>query len=368
VTAPVDTLALARAECRELSLYASASSECVVDLSDNTNLWGMPPAALRALRDAPPTVFSRYPSAYSEPLQEDILRYLGMQGVAGLRVVAGCGSDDVIDSTMRAFGMPGDRIVFAAPTFSMVPVFARLNGLTVVPIPFNADFEIDADRLVDCDAKITYLCSPNNPTATALSRATVEYVAANARGIVLLDEAYAEFAPESFVDLVGRYERLVVVRTFSKAFGLAGLRVGYGVGSETLMELIERARGPYKVNAMAERAVLAALNETPDGLPWVRAHVTLAVEVRERFTDALGHLGLAPFPSAANFVLVPTPRASALAGGLADRGVLVRSLSGLPREVPSFADSEGAALRIGVGPWEQMQMLLAALEEVLACE
>jgi histidinol-phosphate aminotransferase len=368
MTASTDTLALARAECRALSLYASDSSECTVDLSDNTNLWGTPPAALRALQDAPPAVLSRYPSVYSEPLQEDILRYLGLLGVAGLRVVAGCGSDDVIDSTMRAFGMPGDRIAFAAPTFSMIPVFARLNGLTAVPIPFNADFEVDANRLVDCDAKITYLCSPNNPTATALSRAAVEYVAANARGIVLLDEAYAEFAPESFVDLVGRYERLVVVRTFSKAFGLAGLRVGYGVGSETLMELIERARGPYKVNAMAERAVLAALNETPDGLQWVRSHVALAVEVRERFTDALGHLGLAPFPSAANFVLVPTSRASVLAGGLADRGVLVRSLSGLPREVAAFADSEGAALRIGVGPWEQMQMLLDALGEMLACE
>jgi histidinol-phosphate aminotransferase len=225
---------------------------------------------------------------------------------------------------------------------------------------------VDAERLVDCGAKITYLCTPNNPTATALSRRAVEYVVTHARGIVLLDEAYAEFAPETFVDLVARHERLLVARTFSKAFGLAGLRVGYGVGSTELVGLVERARGPYKVNALAERAVLAALEESPDGLGWVRAHAALAMEHRERLTRELRALGLVPLPSAANFVFVPTPGARLLAGRLRARGVLVRAFSGLPRDLAALASSNGEALRIGVGPWDTMQAVLDVLADTLA--
>jgi histidinol-phosphate aminotransferase len=355
------TRSLARAEVRALPLYAPDLAECAVDVSDNTNLWGAPPAARRALAEAPGAALARYPSLYSTPLRGAVLRYVGLDGAGGTGVVTGCGSDDVIDSTMRAFGAPGDRIAFSAPSFSMIPTFARLNGLDPVSIPLTARFDVDAERLVHIGAKITYLCTPNNPTATALSREAVEYVAAHASGIVLLDEAYAEFAPETLVGLVTRFERLIVTRTFSKAFGLAGLRVGYGVGGTEVVGMVERARGPYKVNALAERAVLAALVESDDALGWVRAHAALAVENRERLAAGLRALGLAPLPSAANFVFVPTARARLIARGLRERGVLVRAFSGLPMDLAPLAASEGAALRIGVGPWEMMQAVLDAL-------
>jgi histidinol-phosphate aminotransferase len=355
------TRSLARAEVRALPLYAPDLAECAVDVSDNTNLWGAPPAARRALAEAPGAALARYPSLYSTPLRGAVLRYVGLDGAGGTGVVTGCGSDDVIDSTMRAFGAPGDRIAFSAPSFSMIPTFARLNGLDPVSIPLTARFDVDAERLVHIGAKITYLCTPNNPTATALSREAVEYVAAHASGIVLLDEAYAEFAPETLVGLVTRFERLIVTRTFSKAFGLAGLRVGYGVGGTEVVGMVERARGPYKVNALAERAVLAALVESDDALGWVRAHAALAVENRERLAAGLRALGLAPLPSAANFVFVPTARARLIARGLRERGVLVRAFSGLPMDLAPLAASEGAALRIGVGPWEMMQTVLDAL-------
>ena len=283
-----------------------------------------------------------------------------------LGVVTGCGSDDVLDSTMRAFGAAGDSIAYSAPTFSMIPVLAKLNGLTPVPIPFAAEFDVDAERLVDAGAKITYLCAPNNPTGTATSRRAVEYVVANARGIVLIDEAYAEFAPEVFADLVAQNERVVIARTFSKAFGLAGLRVGYGVGANDVVRLIERARGPYKVNALAERTVLAALEESPDGLGWVREHATLAVANRARLIAALQQLGLAALPSAANFVMVPMQRATEVSREMSKRGVLVRAFTAIPRDLTVFAESNGAALRIGVGPWEMMQTLLDVLREVIA--
>jgi histidinol-phosphate aminotransferase len=353
---------LARHDVRALPLYSPDAAPCAVDVSDNTNLWGSPPAVLRALADAPGSALSRYPSLYSAPLREGVLRYAGLAQGHDVGVVTGCGSDDVIDSTMRAFGAPGDRIAFSAPTFSMVSTFARLNGLEPVAIPLTANYDVDADRLVHIGAKITYLCSPNNPTATALSRAAVEYVAEHSDGIVLLDEAYAEFAPETFVDLVSRFERLIVTRTFSKAFGLAGLRVGYGVGSSTMVGLVERARGPYKVSALAERAVLAALEESDDALGWVRTHAALAVDNRERLASELRTRGFVALPSAANFLFVPTARAVSLARGMRERGVLVRAFAGLPRDLASLAASNGEALRIGVGPWATMEAVRDAME------
>lgn len=355
---------LARAEVRALPLYAPDAAECAVDLSDNTNLWGASPAAQRALAGLP-LPLARYPSLYSAPLRNAILRYVGLASASGIGVVAGCGSDDVLDSAMRAFGLPGSRIAFPSPTFSMIPTFARLNGMDPVAISLTDSFDVDAERLVDCGAAITYLCTPNNPTATSLSRDAVEHVATHARGIVVIDEAYAEFAPEVFVDLAARHERVLVVRTFSKAFGLAGLRVGYGVGSQELIGLVERARGPYKVNSFAERAVLASLAESPDALGWVREHAALAVGIRDRLSRELRERGFQPLPSHANFVFVPTAQAQAIASQLRARGVLVRAVSGLPRGIVAFDAAEGRGLRIGVGPWDVMQALLAALDEVM---
>jgi histidinol-phosphate aminotransferase len=360
----ITSASLARAEVRGAPLYAPGVADCAIDVSDNTNLWGSPPAARRALAGTPSSALARYPSLYSASLRASVLRYVGLEHAGHVGVVTGCGSDDVIDSVMRAFGAPGDRIAFSTPTFSMIPTFARLNGLEPVTVPLTPRFDVDAEQLVHAGAKITYLCTPNNPTATALSRQAVEYVAAHARGIVLLDEAYAEFAPEHFVQLVTRHDRLVVTRTFSKAFGLAGLRVGYGVGGAEVVGLVERARGPYKVNALAERAALAALDESDDALGWVRAHAALAVENRERLAARLRALGLAPLPSAANFLFVPTTRAAVLARHLQERGVLVRAFAALPRDLDVLAESNGEALRIGVGPWKMMEALLAALEDV----
>ena len=356
---------LARAEMASLPLYAPDVADCAVDVSDNTNLWGMPPAARAAMAAMDPASLSRYPSLYGAPLREAILSYAGLARVEGLNVVTGCGSDDVLDATMRAFARPGARIAFSSPTFSMIPTFARLNGIEPVAIPFTDAFDVDIERLLGCDAEITYLCTPNNPTATALSRAAVEQVVERARGIVVIDEAYAEFAPETFMDLVSRSPKLIVARTFSKAFGMAGLRVGYGVAQSELADLVARARGPYKVNAVAERAALAALQDEAGALGWVRTHAQLAIEVRGRLSAELSRIGLVPFPSAANFVCVPTPHGVLLARKLRERGVLVRALSGLPRDLAPLATSGGQALRVGVGPWETMQRVIDTLEDVL---
>jgi histidinol-phosphate aminotransferase len=358
--------AIARADVWALPLYAPDAIACAVDVSDSVNLWGTPPAALRALT-ATTVVTSRYPSAYSTPLRDAVLRYLGLSDSSRIDVVSGCGSDDVLDATMRAFGEPGDEIAFAAPTFSMISIFARLNSLVPVPVPMTSSYTVDPQQLVDLRAKITYLCTPNNPTSSALSRDAVEYVVRNAVGLVVIDEAYAEFAPETFVDLVTMSDRVLVTRTFSKAFGLAGLRVGYGIGNVDVLKPIMRARGPYKVSALAESAAVAALGDDPDALGWVSRHVTLAVASRARLAIELESLGLFPAPAAGNFLFVPVAGAQAIAEAMSRRGVLVRALSGLTQDIPALAASGGQALRIGVGPWEMMERVLEALEEALAC-
>jgi len=357
---------LARSDVRALPRYAPDVTPCAVDVSDNVNLWGMPPAALRALTTTAMSA-SRYPSVYATPLSDAVLCYLGLSANSGIDVVSACGSDDVLDATMRAFGEAGDEIVFARPTFAMIPILARLNGLVPVAVPMTANYEVDPQQLVDRRAKITYLCTPNNPTSTALARETVEYVVQHAAGLVVIDEAYAEFAPESFVALVASSERLVVVRTFSKAFGLAGLRVGYGIGSAEVIEPIVRVRGPYKVNSLAESAAVAALGEGSDGTGWVSAHAALAIENRTRFAAELRALGFAPAPPAGNFLFVPIARAQATAEAMCRRGVLVRALTDLPQDIPALAATGGEALRIGVGPWDAMDRVLDAFAEALAC-
>jgi histidinol-phosphate aminotransferase len=356
-----------RATVRGLPLYAPDVAACTVDVSENVNLWGSPPASLRALASAPTERVNRYPSLYSTPLRDAVLKYLGLSSASGIGLVTGCGSDDVLDAAIRAFGEPGDEVAFAAPTFVMIPIFTRLNGLVPAMVPMGPDYEVDPQRLVDRRAKITYLCTPNNPTATAMSRQAVEYVVEHAAGLVVLDEAYAEFAPDVFTSLVTRSERLLVTRTFSKAFGLAGLRVGYGVASKAIADAVTRARGPYKVNALAEAAAIAALSDGPDALGWVTEHAARAIAIRARLASALRELGFEPASSAGNFLFVPTSRAPAIASAMRERGVLVRALSGLPHDVPAMRAAEGHALRIGVGPWEAMEQLLAVLREALAC-
>ena len=346
-----------------LPLYADDenASQYAIDLGDNTNLWGMPPAAEQALRELPGAVLSRYPSPYSEPLKAALLAHVGCPNAG---IVTGCGSDDVIDLAMRAFGAPGDSIAFPSPTFSMIPVFARINGLAPMAIPLrdaDSGYDVDAERLAESGAAIIYLCSPNNPTGTTMSRAGLEYILERSRGIVVLDEAYAEFAAASHVDLIAGSDRLLVTRTLSKAFGLAGLRIGYGIGDPQLVSIVERARGPYKVTVAAERATLAALSARADGREWVRSHAALACKHRDRFAEGLRRIGLAPLPSDANFVLVPTKRASALAAHLRAAGIRVRVFTELPSQIAAFATAEGKALRISVGPWEMMERALTAL-------
>jgi histidinol-phosphate aminotransferase len=338
-----------RASYRDIPLYAPASVQCRVDLSDNTNLFGMPPASERALREAATTAASRYPRSYAPDLKAALAEYTGFEPSW---FTTGCGSDDIIDSALRAFLEPGERIAYPDPTFVMMSYFARVNGLQFVPVPLRPDFDIDVDGLLATGARLIYVCTPNNPTGTLASRAALERLVEAAPGIVLIDEAYVEFSGISAADLARTRHNVLVTRTFSKAFGLAGMRVGYAMGHPALVTEVEKARGPYKHTGVAERMAIAALTED---VPWMKARAADALESRRRLVAGLREQGLEPLPSEANFVLVPLPGAPRIAARMRELDVNVRAFQGLA--------GVGDALRIGCGPWPLLEAALHALRE-----
>lgn len=327
-----------------------AGTKVEVNLSDNTNLWGTPPHAAAVLREG--LNVSEYPDLYGQSLKETVA---AAAGIAPECVVTGNGSDDILDCAIRAFAAHGDTIAHPDPTFVMLPVFGRINGVKPIAVPLTSRFTMDVDALLATRARIIYLCQPNNPTGTMTPAADIRRVIAEAPGLVILDEAYAEFSgDDGLLAEAPTLGRVLVARTLSKAYGLAGLRVGYGTASREIVETIERSRGPYKLNALAERAAVTAMTLDRE---WVVSRAAEAVANRDRLAAELAKRGLVALPSATNFLCVPTPRAMDYAAAARAAGIGIRAFISLP--------GIGGALRITAGPWSTMERLLAALDTVV---
>lgn len=320
--------------------YVPTRPPCEIDLTDNTNLFGPPPSVAAALRDV---ALTRYPAPYVESLR---LALAKEAGVAAENIVTGCGSDDLLDATMRAFAEPGEVLAYCPPTFGIVPTFARTNGVKPVATALTVD------ALLAAQPRIIYLCAPNNPTGALLPEGFLDALLQKTSAVVVLDEAYIDYAsvPSRAVEAASS-ERLLVIRTMSKAFGLAGLRVGWAVGPPRLIGELEKARGPYKVGTVAERAALVTLTEERQ---WVADRVRETLALRARFIDALKAQGFTPLPSEGNFVLVPVSQdAERLADRMRERGVSVRAFPKL--------QGLGDAVRITIGPWPLLAACLEAL-------
>lgn len=330
-----------KANLADVARYVPTRPPCEIDLTDNTNLFGLPDTLRRTLAEAPLSAVSRYPSPYADALRAALAE---SANVAPEEVVTGCGSDDLLDAAMRAFASPGDRLAYCPPTFGIVPTFARTNGVTPVAVP------LELGALSESGARLVYLCSPNNPTGAALPEGFVDALLERTDAVVLLDEAYGEFMDAPSL-VARRHPRLVVVKTLSKAFGLAGLRLGWAAGEAGTIAELEKTRGPYKVGGLAERAGVAMLGERD----WVQRCVAESKALRARFSEALRDRGFTPLPSQANFVLVPVRRAEEVTGRMRERGVSVRGFPGLP--------GIGDAVRITVAPWPMLEACLAALTE-----
>lgn len=308
----------------------------MINLRDNTGLWGPPPSAMAALNGLTPGSLSEYPEPDSPALAAALARFIG---VAPDCVITGCGADEMIDLAFRLAG-PDATLWYEEPEFSMVPVFARANRLRRV-----------------CDGAVRYLSTPNNPTGRAAPDEWVRQLIQRRWGLTVLDGAYAEFdgGPDWFAEAVAA-GRTLVIRTFSKAWGLAGLRIGYAVGSPRLIAELKAMRSPYSVSAPAAAVAVAALEQDA---AWMRSRSRDVVGNRERLAAELAAIGAGPLPSRANFVLVPVPEANALARRLLAAGIAVRAFTRLP--------GVGDAIRIGIGPWPLMKRFLSAFEETFAC-
>ena len=336
---------------RDLRAYDVDPTPCAIELADNTSQFGVPPSALRVMSEGVGDRLARYPTTYSRALREGIATYIG---VAPEEIMVGCGSDEVMGCAFRALADPGSRVAYMDPTFVMARVFAQTNSLQPVPIPLADSLDADAEALVAAGAPITYVCSPNNPTGIVMARAVLERVLRDAPGVVFVDEAYAEFAGSNLAREAPAHGQSLVFRTFSKAFGLAGMRVGFAVGARTLIAELEKARGPYSVTSLGEQAALAALTHD---IEWVQSGVKRVNAVRDRFAAALRLDGFAPLASAANFLLVPVGDSRVVMQRLRERGILVRHFADLPKI--------GDALRITIGEWPAMEQVLRALRAVV---
>ncbi|HET7274366.1 MAG TPA: histidinol-phosphate transaminase, partial [Longimicrobiaceae bacterium] len=312
------------------------------------------PIVREAIARAPSTAVSRYPGVYATDLKCAIAEY---HGVAPDNVVTGCGSDDIIDSAIRAFADAGDAVAYPTPTFGMIPIFTRMNTCVPRPVALRDEFQLDVEAMLRTGGSINYVCNPNNPTGTPLNLNDILRLECEAAGITLLDEAYADYAAENFGARAVATEKLIVLRTFSKAFGLAGMRVGYALANATIAREIEKSRGPYKVGGIAESAALAVLTT---GLARVRRSIEQTVENRERLAARLADLGFVVAPSAANFLLIAVPGApaAAWAAALGRRDIGVRPFTGIP--------GMGDSIRVTVGPWPIMETFLSALRAIAA--
>jgi histidinol-phosphate aminotransferase len=325
--------------------------ERIVKLDANENPYGPSPKVAEALAKA--QTYHVYPDPEQRKVRAALGRYTGFEPEW---IVAGAGSDELIDLLVRLFVPPGEAILNFPPSFSFYPFLASVQGANVVNVQRRADHSIDLESALIAaqDARLSVVASPNNPSGTLLPRSEVEALAQLERPLVV-DEAYSEFAGESCIDLVRRYPNLIVLRTLSKWAGLAGLRIGYMVADPSLIDVIMRVKQPYNVNAAAEVAVLASMAD----LPYLQGLVQSIIREKQRLELELSRLpGFEVSASSANFLLCRLEGVSAreVHAALIQRGILVRYF-----DTPLLQNH----LRISAGRPDQTDALLAALREII---
>lgn len=337
-----------RDNLRGLEPYGAPQLDVPVLLNVNENTHGLPEPVHRAVVsavDAAAAGLNRYPDREFTDLRAALARYLG-HGLAAENIWAANGSNEVLQQILQAFGGPGRTLLSFPPTYSMYPLLSSGTGTEYVTGQRASDFTLSpqaaAAAVAESRANIVVLCSPNNPTGTALGLDVVEaaYEAGRDRNaIVIVDEAYAEFAhsgtPSALTLLPGR-ERLIVSRTMSKAFALAGARLGYLAAAPQIADALRLVRLPYHLSSITQAVALAALEHSEALL----ANVEDIKTQRDRIVDGLRELGLAPAPSDSNFVFFGgLEEPQAVWQGLLEAGVLIRDV-GIPGHLRVTAGTE----------------------------
>lgn len=343
-----DLNTLVRENIKKLKPYSSARSEfsgnASVFLDANENSFGSP--------------LTQWYNRYPDPLQWELKKKIGaIKATAPENILLGNGSDECIDLLIRAFCNPlKDNIIICPPTYGMYEVYAHINDVPVKEVPLFPDFQLNLqgiEEAIDEFTKLIFLCSPNNPTGNSLHHTDIEMILNNFDGIVVIDEAYINFSRQrSFLPELTDYPNLVVMQTLSKAWGLAGLRLGMNFASTEIIDVLNKIKPPYNISQATQDLALKALDQLED----VNAMIKEIVNERELLVKELAKIPatIKIYPSDANFVLVKTTNASGIYNYLKDHGIIVRNRA----NVLLCED----CLRITVGTPEQDRQLIAALK------
>ena len=325
--------------------------EDIIKLDANENPYGCSPRVNQALATYP--YLNIYPDAGQTELRKLLQEYTG---VGAEHIVASAGSDQLIDLVLRLFVEPGDEVINCIPSFAMFPFYTELCGGIPVDVPRDENFAVNVSAVkaaITKKTKIILLANPNNPTGTITPEPDILEILDTGLPVVV-DEAYYEFAGQTMAPLVSRYKNLMVLRTFSKWAGLAGLRVGYGIFPLKIADYLLKIKSPYNVNM----AAIVAVKESLMDIDYLQDKIKAIIAERERLSEELNKLGwLKPFPSQANFILcsVLNGQARKLQQKLQNKGILVRYF-----DKPLLRD----AIRISVGKPEHTDALIKALREL----
>lgn len=340
---------IVRENIKRLTPYSSARKEfsgaAQIFLDANENSFGSPL----------PTDYNRYP----DPLQWKIKEKVASNNsIKPTEIFIGNGSDEAIDLLFRIFCEPRkDNILICPPTYGMYEVSAEINDVEIRRANLTADFQLDLNAIetaIDKNTKLLFICSPNNPTGNSFKREEVLNLAANFGGIVIVDEAYIHFSSEkSLLSEINNISNLVVLQTFSKAWGLAGLRVGLAFANEEIVKLFNKVKPPYNISDIAQNAILDAMKNSEK----VEQTITEIISERENLIKNLTDFSFVQkiYPTDANFVLVKTSDANSIYKFLLDEKIVVRNRNNVEL-------CEGC-LRITIGTLQENKTLLKALEK-----
>jgi len=326
------------------------SSPSVIKLNTNENPYPPSPGVVAAIAAVQPEQLRRYPDPLGNKFRQAAAE---LHGVDQENIICVNGGDELLSMAIRAFCDSKRSLAYPVPTYTLYPVLAKLDDCPELEIPYDDEFNLPA-RLAKTGAALTIVCNPNAPSGTLTP---VEELASLAdelkgRGVLLIDEAYVDFAPRSCVGLVKNLGNVVILRTLSKGYSLAGLRFGYGIAHKDIIDGLLKVKDSYNADAIAIEAATAAIKDQA----YFRANVEKIVAERTRLTSMLRGMGMAVLDSHANFVLAEVRGATAriVYDQLAAQGIYVRYFHGL-----------GERLRISVGTREQNDRLVAALEQIL---
>jgi histidinol-phosphate aminotransferase len=299
---------------------------------------------------------NRYPDPYQKELKAAISDY---KGIPEENIFLGNGSDEIIDLCFRVFCKPGfDKVLTFTPTYGMYEVSAAVNDITVIKIPLDKTFQIDLPvvktHLNDKNLKMIFICSPNNPTGNAMNYSDVDYIVKNFNGIVIIDEAYIDFSDRpSFLRLIEKHPNLIVMQTFSKAFGLAAVRIGMAFMNRDVIQYFNKLKPPYNISTINQNAALRKLGRTDE----VRKQIVRIKKERERVISAFKKMEKAEeiYPTDANFVLIKVKDSTAVYNSLVSKKIIIRNRHSVVNN----------CLRITIGKKSENDCLLKALKTTL---